>query len=81
MALTVEGRPYSSKNGRPLDVPMEDARTLAANGWVLVGASGPLEARPAEPKTREAFVESATDRLLLFDGRAWRDALTGAVVE
>jgi hypothetical protein len=79
-SVTVEGRTYSSRNGAPLDVALEDARVLAANGWLVLGACGPLEARPVQPQIGEAFFENSTDRQLIFDGRRWRDAHSGAEV-
>ncbi|WP_243301269.1 hypothetical protein [Geothrix oryzisoli] len=78
--MTIEGRTYASRTGAPIDVPVEDARVLVCNSWLLLGACGPLEARSEQPQIGEAFFENSTDRQLIFDGRRWRDTRTGAEV-
>lgn len=78
--ITIEGRTYTSKSGAAIDVPAEDARVLAANNWLVFGLSGSLETRPADPSRCEIFVETPTERVMQFDGKAWRDVRTGAVV-
>ncbi|MBI1751868.1 MAG: hypothetical protein HY014_05405 [Acidobacteria bacterium] len=79
-SLTIEGRTYNSVKGAALDVPMEDARILACNGWLLFGYCGGLEARPAQPRIGEIFVVTPAEQVIQFDGRSWRDVSTGSVV-
>ncbi|MFA6319212.1 MAG: hypothetical protein WC943_17500 [Elusimicrobiota bacterium] len=79
-SLMIEGRAYTSKSGAALDVPLEDARVLACNGWLLFGHSGALPARPAQPLKGEIFVETPAERVMQFDGVRWRDVHTGAVI-
>ena len=78
--LVIEGRAYTSKDGAAFDAPLSDARVLAANGWLLFGHSGALPGRPAQPRTGEIFVETPTERVMQFDGRAWRDVHTGTCI-
>jgi hypothetical protein len=84
--MTFNGRTYAAGAGQPLDVPDFDARTLNANGWVFVAASGPTSARP----TGELGPYSATEGVSFFDttlgyvvvfaGVSWRNPSTGAAV-
>ena len=80
VSMVIEGRRYSSKGGAPLDVPAEDARILGANGWVLLGPSGPAEVRPKDPLFGASFLDITHDQPLVFDGRVWRDTHTGCEV-
>lgn len=76
--MTVEGRTYSaSAVEQYLDVPVEDARLLAANGWMDCGRVGPLTLRPDKPLRGETFIAEELGRVLIFDGHAWRDVITG----
>jgi hypothetical protein len=79
-SLTIEGRTYTSKNGATLDVPLGDARILACNGWLAFGRSGALESRPTNAGIGELFIETPSERVMQFDGKAWRDVRTGAPV-
>jgi hypothetical protein len=79
-SLVIEGRSYVSRNGAAFDAPAEDARIMAANGWLIFGLSGPLSMRPAQPRMGEIFVELPTEAVSQFDGRAWRDVRTGSVI-
>ena len=76
--LVIEGRAYTSQDGAAIDAPLQDARILAANGWLLFGHSGALAGRPAQPRMGEIFVVIPSEQILQFDGRSWRDVRTGA---
>ena len=76
--MLVEGRLYEVPEGQNyLDVPIEDARVLASNGWFDLGPVGPTEARPANRLRGYMFTDTSIGLVLLFDGRVWRDFLTG----
>jgi len=76
--MTVEGRLYEVPEGENfLDVPIEDARVLAYNGWFDLGPVGPTEARPAAPLRGYMFTDTTVGLVMIFDGQAWRDFLTG----
>lgn len=78
--IQIEGRVYDAKGGAAFDCPLEDARILAANSWLLFGLSGALESRPAQPRGGEIFVETPAERVMQFDGKAWRDIHSGVAV-
>jgi hypothetical protein len=78
--LSIEGRSYAPKSGAAQDVPLEDARILGRNGWLLVARSGAHSDRPELALRGELFLETGVEKLLQFDGRFWRDPITGAVV-
>lgn len=75
---TVEGRTYEVPEGQAyLDVPVEDARPLSYNGWLDAGPCGPTESRPADPLRGFMFTDTSIGLVLIFDGGAWRDFITG----
>lgn len=75
---TVEGRTYEVPEGQAyLDVPVEDARPLSHNGWLDAGPCGPSEGRPADPLRGFMFTDTTIGLVLIFDGLAWRDFITG----
>jgi len=76
--MNVEGRFYEVPEGqRFLDVPVEDERPLAFNGWFSLGPVGPTEVRPANPLRGYMFTDLTVGLVLIFDGQAWVDFLTG----
>jgi hypothetical protein len=76
--MTVEGRSYEVQEGQNyLDVPVEDARVLAFNGWFELGPVGPTSARPQNPLRGFMFTDTAVGLVLIFDGQAWRCFVTG----
>jgi hypothetical protein len=84
--MTVNGRNYAGAPGTVLDVPDMDARILGANGWVEVAASGTTAQRPtatsaplsAAPSVQ--FWDTTLSKLIVFDGKTWRDPATGSAV-
>lgn len=82
ITTTVNGRPYSTTAGTPLDVPDMDAMVLQANGWHISapGGVGTTTTRPANPTKNMRFADTTLGVEITFDGKAWRNSITGAVV-
>lgn len=79
--IVVFGRSYSAAPGTLLDVPDGDAAVLGANGWTIIAPSGPTSARPPRSGlTGNKFFDTTLNQLLIFDGAAWRDQVTGIAV-
>jgi hypothetical protein len=78
----VNGRTYSCPQGSYLDVPDFDADVLAANGWLAGSTHGTdvTAARPANPKKGATFSDTTLGYNIVFDGKNWRNPVTGAVV-
>ncbi|BDU77993.1 hypothetical protein [Mesoterricola sediminis] len=81
------GRVYVGSPGVTQDVPDGDALILGANGWNILGRVGPTSQRPLNNSTvpREPFagmeyIDTTLGALIIFDGSAWRNAATGAIV-
>lgn len=79
-AMTVHGRAYNSPVGTPLVVPDFDITQLEANGWVNVGQTGTTAQRPAVPFFGQRYADSTLALMIFWDGRTWRNTLTGASV-
>lgn len=83
--ILIFGRSYNPANGVQ-DVPDSDAPVLLANGWMnaaagdVLSGSGTTSARPANPKKGQRFLDSTLGITILFDGKVWRNAVTGAAV-
>jgi len=83
--VTANGRTYSGAPGSTLDVPDFDAQILAANGWVMVCASGPSSSRPLPIMASAPYVagpgfqylDTTLGAVIVYDGAAWRNPLTG----
>jgi hypothetical protein len=46
----------------------------------LVGTSGPTTARPTYPKPGVVFVDTTIPAVIAWDGAAWRNLASGAIV-
>lgn len=85
-SITVYGRVYNPQAGVQ-DVPDSDAQILLANGWINAGAgvnttqtgSSALQ-RPAKPKKGDAYIDNALGIVEKFDGKDWRNSITGAII-
>ena len=82
--ITVNGRYYSCALGQEITVPDQDAFLMMANGWIGSasggGGVGVTAARPAGPQAGAEFFDSTLGKTITFDGSAWCDPDTGAVV-
>ena len=80
--ITVNGRTYSASAGGFLDVPDFDAAVMLANGWVrgALGGSGATSARPIKPPFNTVFMDTSLSLLIVWDGKVWRNKITGAAV-
>ena len=80
--ITVNGRTYSATAGGFLDVPDFDAAVMLANGWVrgAGGGSGATAARPVKPPVNTVFMDTSLSLLIVWDGKTWRNKITGAAV-
>lgn len=76
------GRTYVGVVGTPQDVPDFDAPVLQANGWQIVDphGSGVTATRPVNPKKDMRFTDTTLGVSILFDGKVWRNPVTGASV-
>lgn len=78
---TVNGRTYSAQPGAVLDVPDFDGAQLVANGWTQAGEGvGSTAQRPANPRRGMHFKDTTLGRIVVFDGKTWRDPATGTAV-
>jgi hypothetical protein len=68
--------------GVVVDVPINDAQYLGANGWINIANSGPTSARPVDLLVgiKSAFLDTTIGQLIIFDGQLWRSAVTGSAV-
>ena len=79
--LMFNGRAYSVAAGSTIDVPNMDAQICAANGWVQVGnGSGTTAQRPTLPYVGQLYVDTTLGYMVVFEGTAWRNPATAAVV-
>ena len=84
--MAVNGRTYAGAPGSVADIPDMDAQVLAANGWVKVAASGATAARPTATSAPVSaapgvqFWDTTLSKLVVFDGKNWRDPATGNAV-
>ena len=82
---TVNGRVYAASIVAQtgfIDVPAHDAATLSANGWVRAenGYVGPTASRPTGYIPKETrYIDTTVGAVIVWDGVAWRNTLTGAV--
>jgi len=85
--FTTNGRAYSCALGSSIDVPEADAGVLAANGWALLGPSGPTSSRPRGDIRHgdilavglgNLFVDTDSNSPIWWDGQAWRTFSGGA---
>ena len=76
------GRTYVGVVGTPRDVPDFDAPVLQANGWQIADphGSGATSTRPANPAKNTRFTDTTLGVSILFDGKVWRNPVTGAAV-
>ena len=85
-SMVVNGRSYAGSPGSFFDIPDQDAQVLGANGWVKIAPSGATAARPtatsapvnAAPGVQ--FWDTTLSKLVVFDGKNWRDPATGNAV-
>jgi len=80
--INVNGRIYSCAANATLDVPDFDAAILQANGWTVTaaGGSGVTTARPAKPTINMQFHDTTLGKIVIWDGKNWRDYSSGAAV-
>jgi len=80
--ITVNGRTYAAAAGAFIDVPDFDAVVMAANGWVnaSVGGAGTTAQRPVRPAANTVYMDTSLSLLIIWDGKAWRNKITGAAV-
>lgn len=78
----VNGRTYVGVVGTPQDVPDFDAPTLQANGWQITDphGSGTTSTRPASPFKGMRFTDTTLGVSICWDGKTWRNPITGASV-
>ncbi len=88
---TVNGRTYTAVPGTPIDVPDQDARALISNGFreplgsLTVASVGTTAQRPTMgiDNARDIntnYIDTTLGVVIFWDGRAWRNIITGAVV-
>jgi hypothetical protein len=78
--ITFNNRTYSCAAGSYLDVPLMDAGVLCANGWIQVAGSGSTAQRPANPFPTQLYHDNSLGYVVVWDGVAWRQPLSGSAV-
>lgn len=82
----VNGRTYTCAANAVIDVPDFDAYVLQANGWVsqvagaVAATVGATAVRPTNPAKNQTFHDTTLNVTIVFDGRVWRNPITGASV-
>jgi hypothetical protein len=76
----VNGRAYSTTAGTPINAPDYDADRLEAAGWIRAATTGATAARPTNPTKGQKFADSTLGITIMWDGKVWRNAVTGAAV-
>lgn len=79
-SIRVNGRTYSTPVGTPIPAPDFDLPVLEANGWIAVGLTGATAARPVTPPLKTTFMDTTVGAHIVWDGKTWRNSLTGASV-
>lgn len=85
--IVVNGRTYTAAANSTVDVPDFDAVIMEANGWkaacpIVAGVetTGATAARPVAPKRNQEFLDTTLGALIHWDGKGWRNKVTGASV-
>lgn len=88
--ITVGGRSYDPSAAAYVDVEYPIAGALSANGWTKfaqVGTTserppvrGPSSGNPIIASPGVPFIDTTLGAVIAFDGRVWRNVLTGAAV-
>ncbi|QND50809.1 hypothetical protein HB779_02075 [Phyllobacterium sp. 628] len=80
--ITVNGRRYSCAANSTVDVPDFDGLIMIANGWVSTASngSGTTAQRPLSPPIGTQFHDTTLNKLIIFDGKTWRDPVSGAAI-
>jgi hypothetical protein len=78
--ITIRTRVYTCAAGATIDVPDFDANVMMANGWTAsaTGGVGATAARPTAPKTGQQFLDTTVGKIVVWDGKAWRDHVDGS---
>lgn len=82
-------RSYSASAGGFIDAVGDptsgDASTLSSQGFILICQSGPTASRPNFATTTVGvgmrdvlFLDTTISKIVVWDGAAWRDPVTGA---
>lgn len=77
----VNGRKYATPAGTPLLVNDYDAGPLESAGWTRADTGGTTAARPTGMTMLNKgfkYNDSTVGAMVLWDGKAWRHATTGA---
>ena len=84
--IKVFDRTYNPALGAQ-DVPDHDAQVLLANGWINAAAGSTTGTvgvdstkRPANPTKNTTYIDNTLGIKEVFDGKVWRNAVTGAIV-
>ena len=78
---TVNGRTYTAAGGASIDVPDFDAGPLTANGWTKVADGvGTSAQRPTNPAKETRYHDTTLNKVVIWDGKAWRDPATATAV-
>lgn len=82
MSATVNGRTYTATPGNPAAVPDFDVTALESNGWIRADFTGTTAQRPVLKAVDKGykFHDTTVGAQILWDGKAWRHATTGAAV-
>jgi len=82
--FTANLRTYAGNVGDVVVVQDYDVATLLAAGWIRLPDSGTTAQRPQRAAfdfvAGAYFNDTTIGKLIVFDGVAWRDPVTGAVV-
>lgn len=92
VTASFNGRSYSCAVGSTIDVPEFDVAALVSRGFMRLDTSGPTSQRPTYPRNANSdariasspvgyqYVDTTLGVSIRFNGAAWVNAATGAIV-
>ncbi|MDE2398351.1 MAG: hypothetical protein KGM91_23200 [Burkholderiales bacterium] len=82
------GEQFVSTPGTVRDVDEHQLPAFKANGWIVVAQVGTSAERPGSSdivlhhaRAGSLFVDTHLGALIVFDGRVWRNPMTGAATD
>ncbi|WP_271024967.1 hypothetical protein [Rhizobium sp. RCAM05973] len=80
--ITINGRKYTCVADSTVDVPDHDAQVMLANGWIATagGGAAATASRPVNPPVGTTFHDTTLGKIIVWDGKKWRDYSSGAAV-
>lgn len=74
--------PPTNVSGSLVDIPSNsaDIHIYTANGWSKLGYVGSTAQRPTNLNAGDPYVDTTLNKIVIYDGVAFRDPISGSVV-